>query len=232
MDTASLKDLRATHNLLNLLYSQFQGWYVHQRILVQLNHPSATPDILAHGGKLLDVVAGWRTEFHRTGHPLICADGRTGETGIESEIGNMLRILHEKLLELGGATQSLLGKEVPLQERRDDAAYLISAVGWQAYAEQHERKTDIEFAKHFSDRELLNMREAEGATSNERISAVGQVITYLRNGESDATLFDLIISLAASLPNGEIARAALSVQRYLPFFVSEDGSRQQRNQEK
>ena len=196
----SHRDYRTTHNVLNHLRSQYQGWYAHGSVLAQLGHAAHDPDHTIAARRVLDRLGSWRANLRPGGDPLIWEDGHSDYPEAIAECDGMLTLLEGRL--------SVLGEEVRTALGTDDGGLLLAAYAWDVYAFDNLVAGEIAFAREFADEEILGLAEPHAAPAGQDVQTAGWLLSLLQHDtEQAAEVLQTLRSLAEPLPAGSVAEA-------------------------
>jgi hypothetical protein len=215
---ATIDDLWASHEFLNVLHSQFQGWVAWQNTLVQLRHPLASEEQLGHLKSVLDWLSGWRGVLVRERFPLLRADGSSDHPVVVGEAGNIGVTLLRCLVEVGAATRDLGRRSAALEGDSDEVKYLVAVYAWSAYSFQHAVHSDVRFGEIFGDEQLADRMRQHLLAAQERVHTANVLVAgFAAAGELEPALLDLVRAHAPGLaePDRAIGAAVLQVDRIL-----------------
>jgi hypothetical protein len=219
MQTAATRaDLWASHTLFNELHSQFQAWVAQQNALIRLGHPEGDAERTEHLKTIVDRIVSWRRILVEQGAPMLYADWHTDHPDVLAEAVDMLEALFKRLVDVGSAAREILRGTPALPGASDDVKFLISVLGWSAYAFQHAVHADVRFGEIFGDEAFADRMRQHLLRAMQEVETVnGFVGTYIAAGGLDAAQVELLRGQTADLPEpeGRIGAAAIRIGQRL-----------------
>jgi len=181
----SLKDYRTTHQLMNFLRGQMQGWFARENLLFKAEHVDSHPDHLDELSGWIDKIQKWNASITQGVAPVLPSEGSISDPELVREVCACLHLLFAQYVEMNERLNAILDHPVALSERRSDFHYIVACLAWVYYAIHHIVHGDHDFAKRFDDKELLRIREGDIELSQREL----HFVNYLFHSFKDETLY-------------------------------------------
>lgn len=154
MDESIIQDIVASHTLINLLASGYQGAYAGMNSLIQSQHFLGSQEILLQYDRTIARITRWNDELFK-GIPLISKKWTSVETFEAQTAFDDLAKLRKELVQGVDDLKAIKGK-FQSSRTQDDIKLLFSLYVRFAYARDSFIRGQIDYAKNFRLRDLFD----------------------------------------------------------------------------
>lgn len=219
MATFTLKDYRATHFLMRFIRSHLQGWYTRENILLKASHPDGNKEKLEKLARLIDTVDKWNNAIQPGTTPFMTENGTVNKPEQVEDVCKVMQWLFAQHLEMNERLNAILDNPEPLEKRKEDFQYITACIGWVHYSVNHGVHGDLNFAKIFNDRELLQNREGQAEESQKDLDFVNFIFQSFKAEETyNAQTCADLTSIIETLLDTSLKESATQIDKYLRVF--------------
>lgn len=228
---AGLEDCRASHLLLRLPYSHFQGWYAYFNVLKSLQYPGVGDPDTAFSRNVLDEITVLRDRFYDQRIPILGNDLRCEDPEALNRILCLLVKSVNDIVSILGLTKDLLECGEALFERRNNHILAVAIIAFDRYRRDHDVRMRMEYAERFNDREVYDSAAEIAGSTSYSVDLVNLMYSDLlqgdrvKEGQSAEDVLalrktgrDAVIPTLRDLNNGELLDGLREAGNFLKLF--------------